>query len=98
MYFLLARRVPGRVLVLPAVLTALLWVGLELFSAVYFSSEIISDSRLYGKIGAVFSLLTWFIAIGAVLVLGAVLGATWEERKGRLAGPKAESAEAAHAD
>jgi membrane protein len=97
MYFLLARRVPARILVLPAVLTALLWIGLDFFSSVYFSSEIISDSRLYGKIGAVFSLLTWFIAIGAVIVLGTALGATWEERKGRLAGSEAGSAEAGSA-
>lgn len=89
MYFLLAGRVPGRVLVRPAVLTALLWIGLELFSFSYFSSEIVSDSKLYGTIGVVFSLLTWFIAIGAVIVLGAAAGATWEQRKGRLADPKA---------
>jgi membrane protein len=86
MYFLLAGRVSWRVLVRPALLTALLWVGLELFSSVYFSSEIVSDSRLYGKIGVVFSLLTWFMAIGAVIVLGTAMGATWEERKGRLGG------------
>ena len=42
---------------------------------------IVSDSRLYGTIGVVFSLLTWFIAIGAVIVLGAVGGATWDQRK-----------------
>jgi len=27
--------------------------------------------------------VTWFIAIGAVIVLGAVAGATWDQRKGR---------------
>jgi len=70
--------------VVPALITALLWIGLELFSSAYFSSEIVSDSRLYGQIGVVFSLLPWFIAIGAVLVLGTALGATWEERQGRL--------------
>lgn len=82
-YFLLAGRVPWRRLVRPAILTALLWIGLELFSAVYFSSSIISDGRLYGTIGVVFSLMIWFIAIGAVVVLGAVAGATWNQRKGR---------------
>jgi membrane protein len=61
-------------------LTALFWLGLELFSTVYFSATIISDSRLYGTIGVVFSLLTWFIAIGAVVVLGAVGGATGNSR------------------
>jgi membrane protein len=89
MYFLLAGRVPGRVLVRPALVTALLWVGLELFSSAYFSSAVISDNRLYGAIGVVFSLLTWFIAIGAIIILGAAAGATWEQRKGRLADPQA---------
>jgi membrane protein len=86
MHFLLAGRVPWPRLIHAAVLTALLWIGLELFSAVYFSSAIISDSRLYGTIGVVFTLLTWFIAIGAVIVLGAAAGATWDQRKGRLTG------------
>jgi membrane protein len=83
MYFLLAGRVSWRRLVRPAVLTALLWIGLELFSTVYFSSSIIDDSRLYGTIGVVFSLMVWFIAIGAVVVLGAAAGATWDQRKAR---------------
>ena len=63
--------------------TALLWIGLELFSSVYFSSAVISDSRLYGTIGVVFSFVIWFVAIGAVIVLGAVAGATWGQRKDR---------------
>jgi uncharacterized BrkB/YihY/UPF0761 family membrane protein len=51
------------------------------FSSVCFSSAIISGSRLYGTIGVVFTLMTWFIAIGAVIVPGAVAGATRDERK-----------------
>jgi membrane protein len=83
MHFLLAGRVSWRLLLRPALLTALFWIGLELFSAVYFSSSVISDSRLYGTIGVVFSLMIWFIAIGAVIVLGAVAGATWNQHKRR---------------
>jgi membrane protein len=81
MWFLLAGRVTWRRLLRPAITTALFWIGLELFSSVYFSGAIISDSRLYGTIGVVFSLMIWFIAIGAVIVLGAVAGATWNSRK-----------------
>jgi membrane protein len=81
MHFLLAGRVRWRQLVRPAILTGLFWIGLELFSAAYFSSAIVSDSRLYGTIGVVFSLMIWFIAIGAVIVLGAVAGETWNQRK-----------------
>jgi len=77
MWFLLAGRVSWRLLLRPAILTGLFWMGLEWFSAVYFSAAIISDSRLYGTIGVVFSLMVWFMAIGAVIVLGAVAGATW---------------------
>jgi membrane protein len=80
-HFLLAGRVHWRRLVRPAILTALLWIGLELFSAAYFSTAIISDSSLYGTIGVVFSLMIWFIAIGAVIALGAVAGETWNQRK-----------------
>jgi len=83
MHFLLAGRVPWRLLLRPAMLTALFWIGLELLSSVYFSSSVISDSRLYGTIGVVFSLMIWFTAIGAVIVLGAVAGATWNQQKGR---------------
>lgn len=83
MHFLLAGRVGWRLLVRPAIVTALCWIGLELFSAAYFSPAIISDSRLYGTIGVVFSLMIWFTAIGAVIVLGAVAGATWNRRQGR---------------
>lgn len=53
----------------------------EVFSKFYFSSTSISDSRTYGAIGAVFSILTWFIDIGTVIILGAVAGGVWEDRR-----------------
>lgn len=80
MHFLLAGRVPWPRLIRPAVVTALFWLGLALFSSVYFSSAIVSEHKLYGTLGVVFVLLTWFIAIGAVILLGAVCGAMWEDR------------------
>jgi membrane protein len=91
MHFLLVGRVAWRSLVRPAVVTAIAWIGLALFSSLYFSSAVVSDSRLYGTIGVVFSLLTWFIAIGAVLVLGAAAGAVWEERRNGSALPVSRS-------
>ena len=80
MHFLLAGRVRWRVLLRPAVLTALLWLALALFSSVSLSSSIVSDSRTYGTIGVVFTLLTWFVLVAAVLVIGAAVGAVWERR------------------
>lgn len=83
MHFLLAGRARWRVLIPPAVVTALLWLGLAFFSSQYFSSVIISDSKQFGTIGVVFTLLTWFILIGFVFVLGAAGGAVWRGRSGR---------------
>ncbi len=85
MRFLLAGRVRWRLVVRPALVTGLLWVGLAGFSGLYFSSVIIEDSRLYGTIGVVFTLLTWFMLIGAVIAIGAVIGAVWQQRRDRRA-------------
>jgi len=93
MHFLLAGRVRWRDLLRPAIITALCWIGLDLFSAAYFSPSVISDTRLYGTIGVVFSLMIWFIAIGAVIVLGGAAGAAWNQRS-RYRGAKAESSRA----
>jgi membrane protein len=78
LHFLLSGRVPWRRLVRPALTSGFLWFGFGLFSSVYFSPIVISDSHTYGTIGVVFSLLTWFFLIGGVVVLGAILGATWQ--------------------
>jgi membrane protein len=83
MHFLLAGRVAWRRLLRPAVTTGLLWLFLTVFSSVYFSPTLISDSHTYGTIGVIFSLLTWFFLIGAAIVLGAVLGAAWQARAER---------------
>ncbi len=83
MHFLLAGRVSWRLLIRPAVVTALLWLGLAVFSSIYFSSALIEEHRLYGTIGVVFILMAWLIAIGAVVVLGAAGGAVWQARADR---------------
>jgi membrane protein len=80
MHFLLAGRVPWGLVLRPALVTGLLWICLALFSSLYFSSAVVSDSKDYGPIGVIFSLLTWFILIGVVIVLGAVFGAFWQTR------------------
>ena len=80
MHFLLAGRVPWRKLLLAAIATGAFFVGLGVFSKFYFSSTIISDSRTYGAIGAIFGILTWLIAIAAVIILGAVAGVVWDSR------------------
>lgn len=82
-HFLLSGRIPWRTLLPAALATGVLFAGFGVFSRFYFSRTIISNSQLYGAIGGVFSILTWLIAIGAMIILGAVAGAVWEDRKRR---------------
>jgi membrane protein len=81
MDFLLAGRVPWRKLLPSAIITGIFYGGLGLFSRFYFSGTIITDSKTYGTIGAIFGIMTWLIAIGAVIILGAVAGVVWEDRR-----------------
>jgi membrane protein len=81
MHFLLGGRVPWRTLWPSALATGIFTAALSVFSKLYFSSSIISDDKTYGPIGAVFSLTTWLIAIGAVVLLGAVAGPAWQEAR-----------------
>jgi membrane protein len=80
-HFLLAGRETWRAVLPAALATSAFWLGLGVFAAFYFSSSIVSDSKTYGPIGATFTLVTWFIAMGAVLTLGAVVGAVWHRRR-----------------
>ena len=80
-HFLLAGRESWNRVGPSAVATAIFWIGLGVFASFYLSSTLVSDSRLYGKIGVVFTLATWFIAIGAVITLGAVVGAVLQRRR-----------------
>jgi membrane protein len=66
-----------------ALATGVFWVGLGAFASFYFSSTLVSDDHLYGAIGVVFTLGTWFIAMGAVIILGALVGRLWVTRRGR---------------
>ena len=80
-HFLLGGRESWRAVFPVGVATSLFWTGLGVFAAFYFSSTVISDSKLYGNIGVVFTLVTWFIAMGAVITLGAVAGVLWGKHR-----------------
>jgi membrane protein len=41
---------------------------------------VISNDKKYGPIGVIFALLSYLIAIGVVVILGAVVGLVWQER------------------
>ena len=83
LHFLLRGREPWRRLFPAALATGVFWVGLGAFASFYFSSTLVSDSHLYGAIGVVFTLVTWFIAMGAVIILGSVVGHTYLIRRAR---------------
>jgi membrane protein len=81
MWFLLGGRVSWRELLPSAVATALCWFGMEVVFSIIFSGMVISNDQKYGPIGVVFSLMSWMIAIGVVIILGAIVGVVWRERE-----------------
>jgi membrane protein len=80
MWLLLAGRIPWRRLLPCAVATGVFWLGMEAFFAVISSGMVTSDYQQYGPIGTVFALMSYLIAIGVVVILGAVTGLVWQER------------------
>lgn len=81
MHFLLAGRIGWRRLLASAIATGGLLALLGVFGELYFSASIITDSRTFGAIGAVFSILTWLIGMAVTLILGALIGAVWYDRR-----------------
>jgi membrane protein len=90
-WILLAGREPWRALIPSAMATAVCWVGMYAVFHLVFSKSIIGDYNKYGPIGAIFALMSFFIAVGVVIILGAVFGLVWRERKGT--GPRLEARE-----
>jgi membrane protein len=80
MWFLLAGRVPWRRLYPCAVATGAFWLGMYAVFSVIFSGMVISYDQKYGPIGVVFGLMSFFIAIGVVITLGAAVGLMWQDR------------------
>lgn len=46
------------------------------------SSSITSNSGKYGAVGVMLSLMSFLVAIGVVVILGAIFGVVWRERHG----------------
>jgi len=89
MSLLLAGRIPWRDLFPGALATAICWVGMEVVFSFIFSSTVIEDNKKYGAIGVVFALMSWLIAIGVVIIIGAVVGVVWLERRRDRKAPEA---------
>lgn len=81
MHFLLAGRVPWRRLLPSAILTGVFFAGPGCSRSSISPQPSSLTAGPTGPIGAVFSILTWFIDIGAVIILGAVAGVVREDRR-----------------
>ena len=80
LHVLLLGRASWRALFPAGLATALCLTGLGVFSALLFSSSVISDDNSYGPIGVVMVILSYCIGFGVCLHLGAVIGRMWNER------------------
>jgi membrane protein len=81
MWLLLAGKLSWRELFPSALATGICWLGMVIVFRLTLSSSIASDYQKYGPTGVVLAIMPLLIAIGVVLVLGAILGVAWRERR-----------------
>ncbi|MER6067172.1 ribonuclease BN [Streptomyces sp. NPDC001792] len=74
MRLLLTGAVTWRFLLPAAVSTGVAWTGLGWFSSRFFSETIVANNQKYGPVGVVMVILSWLVAVGVVIHLGAVVG------------------------
>jgi membrane protein len=74
MWFLLGRQVPWSRLAPSALLTGVLIVAFHQVGSVVMPRWTSASLEQYGVLGAVFSLGTWLVVFGGVIIVGAVLG------------------------
>jgi membrane protein len=80
LWILVGGRISWRQLFPSAFATGLFYVGMLIVFSLFFSNMIISEDNEYGPIGVVFAIMTFLIAVGVVIILGAVVGLVWQER------------------
>lgn len=81
MWLLLGGRLTWRELFPSALATGICWRGLVLAFRLTISNSITSSYHTYGTIGVVFVIMSVLIGVGVVIVLGALLGVAWRERR-----------------
>ena len=82
LWFLLGGRLSWRESLPSAVATGVCWLGMVIAFSLVFSETVITNDRKYGPIGVTFGFMSYFIAIGVVIILGAVIGVFWREVRG----------------
>jgi membrane protein len=83
MWVLLAGKISWGRLFPSALATGICWLGMVVAFRLTLSTTITSDYRKYGSIGVVFAIMSLLIAVGVVIMLGALLGLVWQERYDR---------------
>jgi membrane protein len=81
MRLLLAGTATWRFLLPAALATSVGWTGLGLFSARFFSATIVANEQKYGPVGVVMVILSWLVAVGVVVHLGATVGEAYAEHR-----------------
>jgi membrane protein len=81
MWLLLGGRLSWRELFPSALATGVCWLVMEIGFRLTMSATITSDYRRYGAVGVVFAVMSFLVAVGVVVVLGAVLGLVWREHR-----------------
>ena len=74
---LLSGRVGWRYLLPGAITTGVCWMGMLLVFRHVLAGMVISGYDKYGTICAIFAFMSFFIAIGMVVILGAMVGIVW---------------------
>lgn len=87
MWLLLARKLTWRELFPSALATGVCWLGMTIVFRLTMSDTMTSNYEKYGSIGVIFALMSFLIAIGVVIILGAVVGTVWRERHSAPASP-----------
>jgi membrane protein len=82
MWLLLAGRRSWRQLFPSALATGVCWVVMVVGFRLTLSRTITTDYDQYGPVGVVFAIMSVLIAIGVVLILGALAGVVWNDRHG----------------
>ncbi|MFB0614494.1 ribonuclease BN [Streptomyces sp. AGS-58] len=81
MRLLLTGAVAWRFLLPAASATGIAWTGLGWFSSRYFSATIVANNQKYGPVGVAMVILSWLVAVGVVIHLGAVVGQELASRR-----------------
>ena len=80
LWLLLAGRLRWSTLLPSAIATGICTTGMYVVFHYVFSGDVTGDYNKYGAIGVVIALMSYFIAIGVVISIGAAFGIVWDER------------------